>query len=54
MLVPTRSAGVPFSLFRQMTSELDRVFDDWPSLTQVRIQKVPHTWEILLGCGCAQ
>ena len=31
-LVPTRSGGDPFSLLRQMTSELDRVFDDWPSL----------------------
>lgn len=30
-LVPTRSARDPFSLLRQMTSELDRVFDDWPS-----------------------
>ncbi len=30
--VPTRSARDPFSLLRQMTSELDRVFDDWPSL----------------------
>jgi HSP20 family protein len=31
-LVPTRSSRDPFSLLRQMTSELDRVFDDWPSL----------------------
>ena len=30
-LVPTRSARDPFSLLRQMTSELDRAFDDWPS-----------------------
>ena len=30
-LVPTRSARDPFSLLRQMTSELDRVFDAWPS-----------------------
>lgn len=31
-LVSTRVARNPFSLLRQMTSELDRVFDDWPSL----------------------
>ena len=31
-LVPTRTARNPFSLLRQMTSELDRVFDDWPSV----------------------
>lgn len=30
-LVPTRSARDPFSLLRQMTSELDRAFDAWPS-----------------------
>lgn len=30
-LAPTRSARDPFSLLRQMTSELDRAFDDWPS-----------------------
>jgi HSP20 family protein len=30
-LVPTRSASDPLSLLRQMTSELDRVFGDWPS-----------------------
>lgn len=30
-LVPTRSARDPFSLLRQMTSELDRAFEDWPS-----------------------
>jgi HSP20 family protein len=29
-LVPTRG-GDAFALLRQMTSELDRVFDDWPS-----------------------
>jgi hypothetical protein len=29
-LAPTRGARDPFSLLRQMTSELDRVFDDWP------------------------
>jgi HSP20 family protein len=28
-LAPTRRD--PFSMLRQMTSELDRVFDDWPS-----------------------
>jgi HSP20 family protein len=31
-LVPARGARDPFSLLRQMTAELDRVFDDWPSL----------------------
>jgi HSP20 family protein len=30
-LVPSPAAHDPFSLLRQMTSELDRVFDDWPS-----------------------
>ena len=30
-LSPTRADRDPFSLLRQMTSELDRVFDDWPS-----------------------
>jgi HSP20 family protein len=30
-LAPTRGARDPFALLRQMTSELDRVFDDWPS-----------------------
>ncbi len=30
-LGPIRAARDPFSLLRQMTSELDRVFDDWPS-----------------------
>jgi HSP20 family protein len=30
-LAPTRGARDPFSLLRQMTAELDRVFDDWPS-----------------------
>jgi len=30
-LVPTRAIRDPFSLLRQMTSELDRAFDDWPS-----------------------
>ena len=30
-LAPIRSAHDPFSLLRQMTSELDRAFDDWPS-----------------------
>ena len=32
MLVPTRGTRDPFALLRQMTSELDRAFDDWPSL----------------------
>ena len=30
--VPARTLRDPFSLWRQMTSEFDRVFDDWPSL----------------------
>ena len=30
-LAPTRATRDPFSLLRQMTSELDRAFDDWPS-----------------------
>src|SRR5688500_1624456 len=29
-LSPTRGARDPFAMLRQMTSELDRVFDDWP------------------------
>lgn len=31
-LVPTRGTRDPFALLRQMTSELDRAFEDWPSL----------------------
>jgi HSP20 family protein len=31
-LVPTRSSHDPFALLRKMTSELDRAFEDWPSL----------------------
>lgn len=30
-LLPTRGARDPLSLLRQMTSELDRAFEDWPS-----------------------
>ena len=30
-LVPTRGARDPFALLRQMTSELDRAFEEWPS-----------------------
>jgi HSP20 family protein len=30
-LAPTRGTRDPFSLLRQMTSELDRAFEDWPS-----------------------
>jgi HSP20 family protein len=30
-LVPTRGTSDPFALLRQMTSELDRAFEDWPS-----------------------
>ena len=29
--VPARPARDPFAVLRQMTSELDRMFDDWPS-----------------------
>jgi HSP20 family protein len=31
-LAPIRSTRDPFGLLRQMTSELDHVFEDWPSL----------------------
>jgi HSP20 family protein len=31
-LVPARGTRDPFGLLRQMTSELDRVFEDWPAL----------------------
>lgn len=31
MPVPTRGTRDPFVFLRQMTSELDRAFDDWPS-----------------------
>lgn len=30
-LVPTRGPSDPFALLRQMTSELDRAFEEWPS-----------------------
>jgi HSP20 family protein len=30
-LAPTRGTRDPFALLRQMASELDRAFDDWPS-----------------------
>ena len=30
-LVPTRGTSDPFALLRQMTSELDRAFEGWPS-----------------------
>lgn len=30
-LVPTPGSRDPFALLRQMTSELDRAFEDWPS-----------------------
>ena len=30
-LVPSRGARDPFALLRQMTSELERTFEDWPS-----------------------
>ena len=29
-LIPTRGTRDPFAVLRQMTSELDRMFDDWP------------------------
>lgn len=32
-LLPTRGARDPLSLLRQMTSELDRAFEDWPSFS---------------------
>jgi HSP20 family protein len=31
-LASTRGGRDPFTLWRQMTSELDRVFEDWPAL----------------------
>jgi HSP20 family protein len=31
-MVPTQPGREPFSLLRQMASELDRAFDDWPSV----------------------
>lgn len=30
-IAPARSGRDPFTLLRQMTSELDRAFEDWPS-----------------------
>jgi HSP20 family protein len=30
-LAPTRGTRDPFAMLRQMTSELDRAFEDWPS-----------------------
>jgi len=40
-----RGAGDPFSLLRQMTSELDRVFDDWPAIRwpSFRSTELPET-----------
>jgi HSP20 family protein len=34
-LVPTRDSRDPFALLRQMTAELDRAFEDWPSLQRL-------------------
>jgi HSP20 family protein len=31
-LAPARAIRDPFALFRQMTSEFDRMFEDWPAL----------------------
>jgi HSP20 family protein len=31
VLAPARGSGNPFGLLRQMASELDRTFEDWPS-----------------------
>jgi HSP20 family protein len=44
-LAPTRGGRDPFSLLRQMTSELDRAFDDWPSFRwpSFRAAAVPDT-----------
>ena len=39
-LVPTRALRDPFALLRQMTSEVDRAFDDWPSFRWPSIAKV--------------
>lgn len=45
-VVPTRNE--PFSLLRQMTSELDRVFDDWPSFRWASLEGAatvePFAW----------
>jgi HSP20 family protein len=44
-LAPARSARDPFSLLRQMTSELDRVFDDWPSFRwPFKAASEPTSW----------
>jgi HSP20 family protein len=44
-LAPTRGARDPFALLRQMTSERDRVFDDWPSFRwpSFRAAALPET-----------
>jgi HSP20 family protein len=40
-LVPPRGARDPFSLLRQMTSEFDRAFGDWPSLGLPALARAP-------------
>lgn len=44
-LAPTRGARDPFTLLRQMTSELERAFDDWPSFRwpSFRAAALPET-----------
>jgi HSP20 family protein len=47
-LVSTRGARDPFELLRQMTSDLDRVFDDWRAVRWPfvggRAPSTPETW----------
>src|SRR5690606_11610821 len=38
-----RGATAPFAILRQMTSELDRVFDDWPAFRWPSLQSAPET-----------
>jgi HSP20 family protein len=44
-LAPVRGVRDPFALLRQMTSELDRAFDDWPSFRwpSFRAAALPET-----------
>ena len=42
-LIPTLGTRDPFSVWRQMTSELDRLFGDWPSVpTSFRAAALPE------------
>ena len=42
-LIPTLGTRDPFSVWRQMTSELDRLFGDWPSFpTSFRVAALPE------------